>query len=481
VTEATLAPSPAATLNPRRRFLALLAVLGSMLMEVLDGSILNVAIPTIQEDLDAGAASMQWSVAGYLLPFALGMITGGRLGDLFGRRRILLAGTLLFVATSVVCGLAVTPGVLVVGRVLQGLAAALMLPQVMSTIHVMYPPRERGGPVAAAGALFATVSVLAPLLGAVLIELDVMGLGWRTIFLVNVPLGVLTAAAILLAVPESTSRTATRLDLPGVALATLAMTALLVPVVTGPEDGWPVWAVVLLATSPLSFWLFVRQQRRRTVSPLIELSLFRRRSFTAGLAVITLAMGGAVGFFFALTVYLQAGQGLSRLDAALAGAPWGLASAVLGAVTIGLIAPRFGSRVVTVGLAITTVGLLATLGVLLAANGPLSTWSLLVPMLVCGSGMGLAIALVFDFALFDVPVDDAGSASGILNTFQQVAGAVGVATVGTLYFALLPAAEPGIQETTDAFVGALVLPIVMLVLATTASLWIPARGALTRS
>lgn len=458
----------AVTTVPRHRTAALVAVLLGMFMEVLDSSILNVALPTIREDLQATESALQWAVAGYALPFALAIITGSRLGDLYGRRRVFLIGVAAFVGTSVLCGFAVSTEMLVVGRVLQGLAAALMLPQTMAMIHVMYPPRERSGPLAATGALFAATTVLGPVLGAVLTELDVAGAGWRAIFFVNVPVGIVTVAAVLLAVPESRSATATRLDVGGLLLATAALVALLVPVVSGREAGWPAWSIVLLLTSPLLLALFVAHQRRRTDSPLVELSLFRRRSFAAGLVVITLAMGAITGFFFAVTIDLQSGRGFSPLGSALTGIPWGLASAVFAALAMRWLARRLGSRIVGIGLVITMVGLLYALLVLRATPAGLDGWSLTLPMIIGGAGMGLSVVLVFDYALAGVPDDDAGSASGVLNTFQQISGAVGVALVGTLYFALSSAGA-------DALAGTLVLPIAMVLAAAATSLLLPAE------
>ncbi|GAA1196025.1 DHA2 family efflux MFS transporter permease subunit [Pseudonocardia alaniniphila] len=460
----------AVTPTPRRRTAALVAVLLGMFMEVLDSSILNVALPTVREDLGATESELQWAVAGYALPFALAMITGGRLGDLYGRRRVFLIGVGAFVVTSVLCGLATSAEMLVVWRMLQGLAAALMLPQTIATIHVMYPPRERSGPLAATGALFAATTVLGPILGAVLTELDIAGSGWRAVFFVNVPIGILTVVAVLLAVPESRSSTAARLDVGGLVLATLALVALLVPVVAGREAGWPPWTIAMLVASPLLISLFVAHQRRRTESPLVELSLFRRRSFTAGLVVMTLAMGAIVGFFFVVTIDLQSGRGFTPLGSALTGIPWGLASAVFAALAMRWLARRLGSRVVGIGLIVTVVGLVYALLVLRATPVGLDGWALTLPLIIGGAGMGCSVVLVFDYALADVPVDDAGSASGVLNTFQQIAGAVGVALVGTLYFAL---ASTG----ADALAGTLVLPIAMVLVAAVTSLFLPVRLA----
>lgn len=456
------APSVAA-LTPRRRTVALVAVLLGMFMEVLDSSVLNVALPTIGADIAADEAALQWAIAGYSLPFALALISGGRLGDLFGRRRVFLLGVVLFVLTSVLCGLATSAEMLVTGRILQGLAAALMLPQTIASIQVMYGPEDRAVPLAATGALFASTTVLGPVLGAALIELNLGGFGWRTIFFINVPVGVITLVVVCLSVPESRSSSATRIDPGGLVLITGALLTFLVPLVAGREAGWPAWSIALLFLSPWLLALFVAQQRRRVESPLVELSLFRRRSFAAGLVVLLLSMSATIGFFFAITIDLQTGRGFSPLESAFSVIPWGIASAVFAGLVVPRLARRIGSRIVTIGLVVTAFGLLLALVDLRESAVAPYSWALTLPMILGGAGMGCSIVLLLEHTLVDVPADDAGSASGVLNTVQQIAGAVGVALVGSLYFWLDAFGD-------DALAGTLLLSAGMVILAAVASL-----------
>ncbi|RKS10375.1 EmrB/QacA subfamily drug resistance transporter [Nocardiopsis sp. Huas11] len=460
--------APEVPLSPRRRTAALVVLLIGLGMDVLDGSILYVALPTIQRDLSASGSHLQWLAAGYALPFALAMITGSRLGDIHGRRRVFLFGMVLFSATSLVCGLAGSVEVLIAARVAQGLAAALMVPQVMATIQVMYPPGRRGIAIAASSAVFAVTTVFGPVLGGLLLSLDIADLGWRVIFLVNVPICVLAAVATLMLVPESRASSAIRLDLVGVLLATLGMVALLYPLIVGAEQGWPLWSVVTLVLSVPLLALFVLHQRRRHSSPLVELSLFARRSFTGGLVVMMLCMGGVSGFSLVFTIYLQSGLGYDALAAALTQMPWGLAAAVFAVLSIGVLAPRLGRRVVAIGMAVTIVGMTALVGVTMTADGSTGGLVFLVPLALGGAGMGMGVALVFDFALHDVPVADAGSASGLLNTLQQVSIAMGVALVGALYFVLLPGtdpAAPAAEAAGSALSATVLLPLAMIAVA----------------
>ncbi|NYI04009.1 EmrB/QacA subfamily drug resistance transporter [Allostreptomyces psammosilenae] len=452
-----------------------------MFMDLLDGGVLNVALPEIQQEMGASSAALQWMVAGYALSFALGLITGGRLGDIYGRKRVFVIGMALFTLTSVLCSVAQSPGQLVAARVAQGLAASLMVPQVMATIQVMYAPSERGRPITAAGALYAITSVLGPIIGALLTESDIAGLGWRTIFLVNVPVGVIALIAAIRYVPESRSETAVRLDLAGVLLAGLAMLLLLYPLVAGREAGWPAWTFVSMAASLPVFAIFVAHQRRKVDSPLVPLSLFRHGSFTGGLLILLLAMGGVVGFFLVFTVYLQDGLGYDVMRAGVTGIWWGIASSVFAALAINLLAARMGRLVVQIGLLTVVAGLLGLMWVTRSLDAEVTPGSLVVPLLLGGAGMGFAISLVFDFALSSVPLDDAGAASGVLNAFQQAASAVGIAVVGALFFALMPTGEPGGAEwaadSSDAFATAMWLPVGMTLLAFAASFLLPRQAA----
>jgi EmrB/QacA subfamily drug resistance transporter len=434
--------TPAATGGQRR--LALMVILLALFMDLLDNTIVNVALPPIQRELDATYSAVQWVVAGYALAFALGLITGGRLGDIYGRKRVFLVGVAGFTLTSALCGMAQTPGQLVAARVAQGAAAALMVPQVLSIIQVMYAPKDRAKAMAAFGGLAGLATVGGPILGAVLTEGDVAGLGWRLVFLVNIPVGVLALIAAAAVVPESRAERADRLDVPGVGLVTLGLLMLIYPLIRGRELDWPAWTFASIAGSLVVFGAFVAYQRRRTRSPLVELSLFRHRSFTGGLLVSLLFMGGVIGFFLVLTVYLQVGLGFSVLRSGLTGIPWGFAVPTFAGISVALLAPRLGRTVLQLGLGLVIAAMVGLMWTVRAGGAEVSSLSLAPALFLGGVGMGLCVALVFDFALAEVPVGAAGSASGLLNTVQQIGGAIGIAAIGALFFSLVPAGEAAV-------------------------------------
>lgn len=433
--------TPAATGGRRR--LALMVILLALFMDLLDNTIVNVALPPIQRELDAAYSAVQWVVAGYALAFALGLITGGRLGDIYGRKRVFLIGVAGFTLTSALCGIAQTPGQLVAARIAQGAAAAMMVPQVLSIIQVMYAPKDRGKAMAAFGGLAGLATVGGPILGAILTEGDVAGLGWRLVFLVNLPVGVLALLAAAAVVPESRAQRADRLDLPGVGLVTLGLLMLVYPLIRGRELHWPAWTFASIAGSLLVFAAFVAYQRRRTTSPLVELSLFRHRSFTGGLLVSLLFMGGVIGFFLVLTVYLQVGLGFSVLRSGLTGIPWGFAVPTFAGISVALLAPRLGRTVLQLGLALVIAAMFGLMWTVRSGGADVSSLSLAPALFLGGVGMGLCVALIFDFALAEVPVGAAGSASGLLNTVQQVGGAIGIAAIGALFFGLVPGGDAG--------------------------------------
>jgi EmrB/QacA subfamily drug resistance transporter len=451
----------------RQRRLALLVVLLALFMDLLDNTIVNVALPAIRDDLGASSSSLQWVAAGYALSFALALITGGRLGDIYGRKRIFMIGIGGFTVASALCGAAQTPGQLVAARVLQGIAAALMVPQVLSIIQVLFPPGERGKAMAAFGALAGVATVGGPIVGALLTDGDVGGLGWRSIFLVNLPVGIFALVATALVVPESKAEHANRLDLPGVALVTVGLLLLIYPLVQG-RDMAPLWIYTSLAGSLVVLAIFVAYQRRRVNSPLVVLDLFRHRSFSGGLLVALLFFGGVFGYLLVFTVYLQAGQGYSVLRAGLAGIPWGAAVPVFAAISLAVFGPRLGRPVLQVGLALITASMLWQM--LIVEDG-VSALSLAPALVVGGAGMGLILALLFDFTLADVPVEDAGSASGMGTTVQQVGTAIGIAAIGAAFFTL-----PSGSGLSDAFRSALWLPVAMFAAGFAASFLLPRKA-----
>jgi EmrB/QacA subfamily drug resistance transporter len=468
-------PTPA--YDPRR-WLALMVLLLAAVMDLIDISIVTIALPTIREELHAGAAALEWTIAGYTLAFAVGLITGGRLGDVYGRRRIFLLGVAGFTTASLLCGLAWSPEVLIAARVVQGAMAALMVPQILSTIQAAFPPEERAKAFGMYGAFVGIAAVGGPLLGGLLVQADLFGLGWRPIFLINLPIGLITLAAAWALVRESRDAHPPRLDLAGVGLVTVALLLLLYPLVEGHELGWPTWTFVAMAASLPVLALFATQQARRARrghSPLIPLGLFRQRAFTGGVLAALTFFSGVVSFFLVLTLTLQVGLGFSPLHTALTFVPWSLALAAAAGASVQL-APRLGSRLTTAGALLMAA---AMGGVLLTVDhfgDELSSWWLAPSLALGGVAMGMVAPTLVDVTLAGVVTRDAGSASGVLNTVLQLGGAIGVALIGVIYFDVASS-----EGFVDALRDSLWFEIGVYVLSALAMLLLPRRAAATRS
>ncbi|MEU9235954.1 MFS transporter [Streptomyces subrutilus] len=447
------------TADPRR-WAALAVVLIASFMDAVDVTVVHMAIPSVQGDLGASTAQVQWITGGYALTFALGLITGGRLGDLFGRKRVFLLGVAGFTATSLVCGLAGSSEVLLGGRMAQGAMAALMVPQVLSIIHVTFPERERGKVFGIYGAVMALGTITGPLIGALLVEGDVLGWGWRPIFLVNLPLGVAGLIAGALVISESKAERAARLDVVGVVLAAAGLLALVLPLTQGHERGWPAWTFVSMAASVPLLACFVTWERRLTRrggSPLVVLSLFARRSFAGGQGV-QLLFGLASGvFFLAWTLYLQLGLGWSPLKAGLSGLPLSAAMMAGAGMSMQVLVPRFGRTVLQAGALLAAAGMLLFVYLAREHGAGIALWQAIAPLIPMGLGMGLIIAPLTDLILSEVPHEHAGSASGLTNTTVQLGQAVGVALSSVVFFGRLGHGGPAeqAQRMPYAFSGSL--------------------------
>ncbi|TDQ04550.1 DHA2 family efflux MFS transporter permease subunit [Labedaea rhizosphaerae] len=422
-----------------RRWLALTVLLVASFMDLLDTTIVNVALPAIRSDIGASYTEVQWVAAGYTLAFAVGLITGGRLGDRYGRKRIFLLGMAGFTAFSTLCGVAPNPETLVAARVLQGLSAAMMVPQVLSTLFAIFPPKER----TAAGGLFGGIGGLAalvgPLLSGLLIDGDLFGLGWRAIFLVNVPVGVVAMIAAIVIVPETRSPNPLRLDLPGVALLSAAMFAIVFPLVQGRELDWPVWTFVLMAVGPVLVGVFVWHARRREArdqAPLVPMKLFKDRHFAIGLSMGAVFFAAMSAFFLTFTLALQIGLGFTPWRAGLITLPFSVGCGIAIGVASKLV-ERFGGRVATVGAVVMAAGAVGA-SYTLAGDFDAGFWALMPWMLLGGVGMGGIIGPIFALATAGVGGQEAGAASGTMNAVNQLGGAIGVAVLGVLYFGMLP-------------------------------------------
>jgi MFS family permease len=396
---------------------------------VLDFFIVNVALTSVQRDLRAGPTAIEWVVAGYGLTFAVLLLAAGRLGDRYGRRRTLGAGVAVFTAASLLCGVAPSAAVLVGARLLQGAGGALISPTVLAFLGVLWtgPARARAvGRYATAMGLAAAGGQLA---GGLLLQADVAGLGWRAIFLVDVPVGSALLGLLPRALPELRSGTAAPLDPAGLALATLALIALVLPLVDGREDGWPAWTWVSLGLAPVLSGAFVAVQRRRAV-PLIDPRWFRDRAFRVGTATQFGFWCGQASYFLVLALWLQAGRGLSALGAGLVFSI--LAAAYLAAsLRAAALLARFGRSVVVAGALLLAAGHLATL---LAVDGGAGVAGVVPGLVLAGAGMGLCLAPITATVLASVDPQRAGAVGGLMSTLQQVGNSVGVAVVGLVFF-----------------------------------------------
>ncbi|MEV5837060.1 MFS transporter [Nocardia sp. NPDC052112] len=449
---AAMVPTP-----DRRRWLALVVLLVAGFMDLLDVTIVNVALPTIQSDLNAPYADLEWVVSGYLLGFAATLITGGRLGDLFGRKTVLLAGLTLFTLASLACGIAPGPGWLIAARIVQGATAGLMIPQILAIMHVSFPAAERGKVLGIWGGVLGSASVAGLIVGGILVQADVFGWAWRPIFLVNVPVGMLAIPAAMMLVRQSRSATADRLDPIGTVLAIGAVLLLAYPLTEGRALGWPVWTFALMAAAGLVLAVFVAYERHRSEtvgSPLVVLNLFRQRTFSAGMAVWLLFWIALGGYFLVWTLYLQAGLGWTPLRAGLSASPFAIAAAAGAGTSVAVFVPRYGRMVLFAGAMINAAGFGLYLYLAAHYGSAITSAQMFTPLAISGFGFGLFVAPTVDLILSGVPAHDAGSASGQLSTIQQVGMALGVALAGVFFFTQLDtsaahgtaAAIPGLQQ-----------------------------------
>jgi EmrB/QacA subfamily drug resistance transporter len=439
----TLTPNPpalAAKPSPaeRSRWLSLPVLLAGTFMIVLDFFIVNVALPSMQRELSASGAAIQWVVAGYALTSAVFLITGARLGDRLGRRRVFCFGLALFTLSSAACAAASSAELLVVGRLAQGLAASLLAPNVLAIIGVTFNGSDRARALGAYGLVMGLAAVCGQLIGGSLMAINLGGLGWRSCFLINVPVGLLAVLLAKRLVPE-TRGAHSRLDVIGTVLATAAATAILMPLVEGRQEGWPLWSWASLAAAPVVLLAFFAHQRRLTRSagePLLDLQLFSQRSFSAGLVTQLAFWCSQASFYLVLALYLQQGRHLSALDAGLVftilAAAYVLASAQATALT-----QRYGRGVLLAG-ALTLAGGFGLLLLAVLEVGVAGSVGALAPGLVlAGAGTGLLIVPVTTLILAGVEPERAGAASGVLSTGQGLGGALGVAVTGAIFFGAL--------------------------------------------
>ncbi|GGZ24715.1 MFS transporter [Streptomyces inusitatus] len=451
-------PVPVGGTSDRRRWIALAIVMTAAFMDLVDVTIVNIAIPSIERDLGTSFSEIQWITAGYALAFAAGLITGGRLGDIYGRKRIFLIGIAGFTLASALGGFAASSEMLVGSRILQGAMAALMVPQVLSIVHATFPAHERGKVFGLFGAVVGLGAVSGPLLGALLTQWNLFGLEWRPIFLINLPVGI---AGLILGrkfITESRAPKALKLDLIGVLMVTAALLLLIYPLTRGRELDWPLWGHLCMAGSLVVLTAFVAYERyktRKDGSPLVELSLFKVKSFAAGIAV-QLVFGVVLGVFFLVwTLYMQIGLGWTPLRAGLTGVPFSIAVSAAAGVSVQKLVPRFGRKVLQAGALTMAAGVLLYIWAAGHYGTGINSWQMIAPLVVMGVGMGLIVAPLTDAVLSDVPREHAGSASGLINTMGQTGNALGLGLVSVVFFGSMSGSTgDGISEHSGAGAGA---------------------------
>ncbi len=420
-----------------RKWTILALVLVAECMDLLDGTIVNVAAPTIHADLHSSSSALQWIIGGYALAFAVALITGGRLGDIYGRKRLFVLGAIGFVLASMACAFAVSPEMLIGCRIAQGCAAALLIPQGLGIVRDTFAPAEQPSAFAVFGPVIGLSAVLGPIIGGALIDADLLGTGWRLIFFVNLPLGLIAAIGAARLFPESRAARRPQLDLVGTALAALGMGLLIYPLIQGREAGWPAWTYLMVAGSLVSFGALVpwsRRLRRAGRDPLIEAGIFSHRSYTTGLAMITVFFAGMIGTMLVLTLFLQFGEHFSAIHAGLTLAPFAAGAAAGAALGAAVLVPRLGRTTLQLGAVVIAAGVLWLRYVIMAHGLGTTSLEIVAPQLAVGIGLGMLVAPLFDFILAAVSDNEVGSASGVLNAVQQLAGAIGVAGLGTIFF-----------------------------------------------
>jgi EmrB/QacA subfamily drug resistance transporter len=438
----------AAPLPLRRAWLALAVVFIADVMDVIDSTIANLAGPSIRADLGGSETTLQWVLAAYTAAFAIGLITSGRLGDLLGRRRLFLLGMAGFTLASLACGLAPGVGFLIIARVLQGLLGSVMIPQGFAMVKVVFPPQQLRTALIPFGPVMGLATVAGPILAGWLLHLDLLGSQWRSIFLINVPIGIAAWALGWRFLPHRTGEDASaRLDLGGVGLLTLASALLIIPLVQGRTAGWPLWTYLSMAGSIIALALFVVSERRSR-HPVIAPSLFRKRSFVAGLAIVGAFFASLSGFQLAFNLLLQLGLHWTPLHTSLTLIPWALGSAVAVALAGAVLTRKLGRATLQLGLGIAVIGLLAVWWTIARLGGSLTSWTLAPSLLLIGFGTGLVFVPIFDYVLGDAATKEVGTGSGMLNAVQQFSGAIGVAALGTVFFG--QAGHGGIAAFDDA-------------------------------
>lgn len=455
----------ASTFTNTQKKIALVVVALAFIMDLLDSTIVNIAIPSIQRNLGASYAAIQWLIAGYTLAFAILLVTGGRMGDVFGYKKLFMIGVAGFTLASLLSGVAPNPSLLIVARILQGSMAALMVPQVMSLMQVMFKPEERSSINGLFGGLAGLAATLGPIIGGLLIKANIFNLDWRPIFLINVPVGVIGLIAGSKYLPNGKSSHPLKLDMWGTFLIVAALSLLVFPLIQGRELNWPAWAFIMMIISIPFFMAFAWWQRKKDKkdgSALILPSLFKNHSFGIGLLINLIMEATMLGLFLTFGLVLQIGLGFTPLHAALTGIPIAVGITFVMAVLSQKIMPKLGRYALTLGSLVMGLGAAIVTWVFVHYQVGVHSWQLMPGLLIVGFGMGMIFSSLFAAVLNGVDPRHAGSASGVLNAVQQVGGSIGIALIGVVFFGQLthfaPSSFNSVKPALSSQLTALKLP-----------------------
>jgi MFS family permease len=408
-----------------------------------DISIVNIASPVIQRDLGASVSDLELMVGGYQVAFAAALITGGRLADILGCRTMFIGAFAAFVLTSTACGLAASPGQLIAFRILQGLAAAALSPQVVAIIQVVLPAERRAGAFAALGMVLSVASVAGPLVAGVLVSANIAGTTWRPVFLINVPIGLVAIIAGARLIPRLPGEPGRRIDYRGAVLVGLALVALMAPLTLGPAYGWPLWAWLSLAATPALGAAFGWSQRRAATAgqdPMLPPDLWADRAFRTGMLLYAVVFSGVIAFFLYFGITLQTGLHISPLRQAVTTTPFAVSLAVVSALSGRVVRARGGPQTLTWGAVIAGAGFLSMVVPIALVGDPSMVLWTIPSQVIAGGGLGLVIAPLLGVVLAGIRSSSAGAASGLLSTAQVIGGALGVGLMGLLFQSQLPGA-----------------------------------------
>lgn len=456
------------------RWLVLVVVLVAEIMDLLDSTVVNVGGPSLEKFLGANPTEIQWVIGGYTLALGSGLILGGRLGDRFGRRNAFLFGLVGFTVASLLCAIAPNIALLILFRVVQGFLGAMLLPQGFGLIRDVFPPKEFGKAFAAYGPVFGLGGILGPILGGFLIEANIADLAWRSVFLVNVPIGIAAAIMSFKYLPKSVADKTVKIDFLGAFMVVLASGMLVYPLMTGEQNGWPWWSFAMIAGSIIMFVLFALLEKatvKRGGSPLIDAEIFKKRAYTVGLGGIALYFACSTGIYLILSLFLQFGESFSASEAGLGNIPIAVGAAIGGGISGGFLADKIGSRVLQIGALLQIVGAVLLIVATPTAND-FNIWQLVPGLVIAGIGTGFVVSALFDIILSSVEGRLAGSASGVLSAVQSVFASAGVAIFGSVFFASALAGD-----AAEGFRNALYLQLALLVVFLVLSPLMPKKAA----